>query len=91
VSDADKYLRFCSLGFGLWLDDDWRKRGWETEAVEKNYFPPDVFEAAVREALFACDEYVWIYSETPRWWSADGRPVKLPAAYDAALRRACGP
>jgi len=33
---------------------------------------------------------VWIYSETPRWWSPEGKPIKLPQAYDAAVRRARG-
>jgi hypothetical protein len=42
----------------------------------------------VREALERSDEYVWVYSETPRWWSQEGKPVKLPEAYSAALRRA---
>ena len=34
------------------------------------------------------DEYVWVYSESPRWWSDTGSPVKLSPAYDAAIRRA---
>jgi len=42
----------------------------------------------VRKALDTSDEYVWIYTEKPRWWSEAGGPVNLPAAYDAALRRA---
>jgi hypothetical protein len=42
----------------------------------------------VRQALALADEYVWIYSETPRWWSKEGKPIKLPEAYEAALRRA---
>ena len=43
---------------------------------------------SVTEALSAADEYVWVYSETPRWWSAEGKPVKLPPEYEAALRKA---
>jgi hypothetical protein len=42
----------------------------------------------VRRALEVADDYVWIYSETPRWWSAEGKPAKLPTSYDQALRRA---
>ena len=48
---------------------------------------PEAFQSSVREALQQADEYVWIYTETPRWWSEKG-PVKLPAAYDQALRQA---
>lgn len=88
VGDAERYRRVVSFGFGIWLDYDWRKLGWEVFDVEKNYFTPGELERSVREALRYSDEYVWIYSETPRWWSAEGGPVMLPAAYDAALRRA---
>jgi len=88
VRDPQKYHQVVSIGFGIWLDKDWRKKAWDTEDFSKNYFSPAVFEASVREALKQADEYVWIYSETPRWWSEDGKPVKLPQAYDAALRKA---
>ena len=76
-----------SFGFGIWLDEDWRKFGWDTNDLSKNFYSPVAFEASVRTALETADEYVWIYTETPRWWSAEGTPVKLPAAYDAAVRR----
>jgi hypothetical protein len=87
VADAEKYRRVFSLGFGLWMDRDWRKTGWETNDFSKNFFTPDSFEVSLRKALETADEYVWIYSETPRWWSAEGKPSKLPQAYDAAVRR----
>ena len=90
VRDAEKYDRLLSLAFGVWLDNDWRQRGWDTEIVSKNYFTPDTFAASVAEALRTADEYVWIYSETPRWWSPEGKPVKLPAEYESALKAARG-
>jgi hypothetical protein len=88
VCNPDKYQSLFSLGFGIWMDRDWRKRGWDTEDFTKNYFSPETLASSVEQALRISDEYVWIYSETPRWWSAEGRPVKLPPAYDAALRKA---
>lgn len=88
VKDPDKYKKVMSLGFGVWMDDNWRKHGWDVNDVSKNYFTPEVFESIVRKALDTSDEYVWIYNEKPRWWSDNGGPVDLPAAYDAALRRA---
>jgi hypothetical protein len=88
VRDPEKYHRRVSFGFGLWMDHDWRKHGWNAEDVSKNYFTPDTFEASVRAALATADEYVWIYTETPRWWSEQGGPVKLPPAYSDALRKA---
>ncbi len=90
VRDAKKYHEVFSFGFGIWLDHDWRNRGWDTEDLSKNFFTPEAIESSARAALQAADEYVWIYTETPRWWSADGKRVKLPDAYDLALRRARG-
>src|SRR3954469_11087806 len=40
VSDEERYHQFVSIGFGLWLDHDWRKRGWSEDA-SKNYFTPE--------------------------------------------------
>jgi hypothetical protein len=88
VRDPEKYRRFVSLGFGVWMDQDWRKHGWNVEDFSKNYFAPAAFEISVRAALATADEYVWIYTETPRWWSDQGGPVKLPPAYAEALRKA---
>jgi hypothetical protein len=88
VRDADKYARHFSFGFGLWMDRDWRKHGWDTNDFSKNYFTPEGFESSVGQALEVADEYVWIYTETPRWWSKDGGQVKVPPAYDAGVRRA---
>jgi hypothetical protein len=88
VADPARYRRVVSAGFGLWLDYDWRKRGWDEDDPSKNYFAPESFEASLRQALERSDEYVWVYTETPRWWSEGGGRVKLPVAYDAAIRRA---
>ncbi len=88
VRDPEKYHRIVSLGFGVWMDQDWRKHGWNVEDPSKNYFTPETFETSVRAALTTADEYVWIYTETPRWWSQNGEMVKLPPAYADALRRA---
>jgi hypothetical protein len=87
VADREAYGRVVSAGFGLWMDYDWREQGWNTDDPSRNYFTPEGFEASVRRALDEADEYVWIYTETPRWWSDAGGPVKLPDAYAEALRR----
>jgi hypothetical protein len=88
VADPAKYRRVVSAGFGLWMDHEWRTLGWDEADPLKNFFTPDAFEASLRKALERSDEYVWVYGETPRWWSASGRPIKLPSAYEAAIRRA---
>ena len=91
VRDPKKYREVISVGFGIWLDHDWRKTGWDTNDFSKNYFSPEALETSVRAALQTADEFVWVYSETPRWWSEEGKPVKLPVAYTDALRQARRP
>jgi hypothetical protein len=91
VADRERYRKVASLGFGIWLDCDWRTTGWYTYDPQKNFRTPESFEESVRRALEVSDRYVWIYTEVPRWWTATGKPTKLPKAYDAALRRAREP
>lgn len=88
VADPKKYEQVVSFGFGIWLDYKYLFHTWNIQHVKRNFYTPEQFEASVRKALEISDEYVWIYSETPRWWSAEGKPVDLPEAYDTALRRA---
>jgi hypothetical protein len=88
AADRASYDRVLSAGFGLWLDYDWRHRGWHATDVEKNYFSPARFETSLRAAIEQSDELVWIYSETPRWWSEKGGTASLPTPYVEAIRRA---
>jgi len=88
VADAEKYRRRFRVGFGIWMDADWRRRGWNTEDFSKNLWQPETLEKCVAEALRQCDGYVWIYSETPRWWTMEGGSLKVPEAYGNALIRA---
>lgn len=88
VAHPGTYRAAVSAGFGIWMDYDWRNKGWDVGDAAKNYYTPEAFEASVRAALAATDEYVWIYTEKPRWWSDGGGPVDLPAPYSDALRRA---
>ena len=81
---AAKYRSQVKAGFGLWMDNDWRRKGWDVTDFSKNHFNPAGFEAAVRSALRISDEYVWIYTEQPRWWTKE----KLPQAYIDALAKA---
>jgi hypothetical protein len=87
TGQPDRYRRHVRAGFGLWMDYNWRKFGWHTDDLSKNYFPPAEFEAAVRWALEVSDEYVWVYTEQPRWWTND----KLPGPYVRCLEKARQP
>ncbi len=88
MADPAAYRRVISAGFGLWLDYDWRKRGWKPDFPESNYFSPGRFHDALSSALEWSDEYVWIYTEKPRWWSRDGKAVDLPEVYIQSVRTA---
>jgi len=88
VADSDKYHRYFSIGFGVWMDNKARRAAWDQRDFAKNFYTPDAFEKTVRAALDRTDEYVWIYTEQPKWWTAQGIPDKLPAEYERALRRA---
>jgi len=87
VADGQRYRQVVSSGFGLWLDYDWAKKGWDSADPSKNYFTPEGFEASLRWALERSDEFAWIYTEKPRWWTAKGSRAHLPDAYEAAIRR----
>jgi len=90
VADPQRYRRLLSVGFGLFMDYGPEGRRWNGADGSANYYTPGEFETSVRAALAAADEYVWIYTETPRWWSTAGTPVDLPEGYADALRRARG-
>ena len=88
VGAREAYRSRLRLAFGIWVDYDWRRRGWSQADASRNYLTPEALERVAAAALRASDEYVWIYSETPRWWGAASADARMPTAYDAALRRA---
>jgi hypothetical protein len=86
-ADPLKYRAVVSAAFGLWLDYNHPVNGWKTDKPESNYFSPERFGSSLRAAIEQCDEYVWIYTEKPRWWSKSGKPIDLPPAYVEVVRR----
>ena len=90
VADPRRYRRVVRVGFGLWMDNDWRRHGWDPGDPSKNWFTPAAFESSLRAALAHTDGYVWVYTETPRLWTRDGRPESYPPAYLDALRAVRG-
>jgi len=88
VGAPGPYRRRLRLAFGIWLDYDWRHRGWNAREPSANYLSPEKLEALVAAGLRASDEYVWIYGETPRWWGTAAPESRVPEPYVSALRRA---
>ena len=87
VADPERYRRVTTVAFGLWMDYDWRRRGWDPVAYDRNYFTPASFEKSLRAAWATSNNYVWIYTEQPRWWREEGTSARLPSAYEEAIRR----
>lgn len=71
------------IGFGLWIDNGGKRR-WFPEQPWRNHFTPSGFEDALKSALRATDEYVWVYSQEARFFP----PSALPTEYLEAMRRA---
>ena len=88
VADAEKFKAHFRFAFGVWMDNGSNRQKWNAEDVSKNFYTPDAFENTVNAALDRSDEYVWIYTEQPKWWTAEGRAEKVPMEYDRALREA---
>jgi hypothetical protein len=81
-ANPDRYRRFVRAGFGIWMDYNWRKTGWDLAEFTKNHFTPAEFEHALHSALRTSDAYVWVYTEQPRWWTNE----RLPTGYVEALK-----
>jgi hypothetical protein len=84
-ADHTKYRSVFSFGFGVWMDYNWRELGWDVSDSSKNFYTPEEFMTTINTALKSSDEYVWIYTETPKWWTASGKPDKLPQEYADAV------
>ncbi len=87
TANPEKYRRHVRAGFGIWMDYNWRKFGWDLADFSKNHLTPAEFEYSVHSALRTSDAYVWVYTEQPRWWTNE----RLPSAYVEALRKAPAP
>lgn len=85
VADQKKYRQLFSFGFGVWVDCYWRRQGWHTDDFSKNHFTPEQLQAALEHALQVADEFVWVRTEQPRWWTERGQPERLPEAYWQAV------
>jgi len=84
VASPAAYRRHARLGFGLWLDYDWRRLGWFPGEPSRNHFTPEALAAALQAARGATDEFVWLYSEKAPWWSATAPP---PPRYRLVVQR----
>lgn len=80
----DIYEKKMRVGFGIWLDYDWRNKGWDPKNPEKNHFKPHELREALRAALAVSDRYVWLYSEKANWWTG----ANLSEAYIQAVKDA---
>jgi hypothetical protein len=86
--DDEKYNRHISAGFGTWLDYGTAEHPWDPNRTD-NWFTPADLEETLKTSLHYADEYAWIYSQTPRWWTPDGGGITgLSPEYIAAVQNA---
>ncbi len=85
-NDPLKYDRVISRSFSLWMDFDSQKKPWNNG--RQGYHTPENFRDTLRRALELSEDYVWVYTETPRWWSAAGGRQNLPEPWVRAVRDA---
>jgi hypothetical protein len=52
----EKYRSHVKAGFGIWMDNNWRRKSWDVTDFSKNHFSPAEFQNAVRSALQVSDE-----------------------------------
>ncbi len=77
------FKRHMRAGFGIWLDPGGPKR-WDGRNPANNPVTPGLLRKIVYHALDVSDEYVWLYSQGPRFWP----PKDLPEEYLVALKLA---
>jgi hypothetical protein len=81
-----QYAARMKTAFGIWLDYDWRRIGWNPTDTAKNHFQPAELKSALENALATTDEYVWLYSEKVNWWTGGGLSPQYKDAVEAAYR-----
>ena len=71
-----KYRAQVQVGFGVYLDAYWNPKSspWHVDAL--GGAPAARLGANVASALYAADEYVWIYGERFRWWPTNASRVE---------------
>jgi len=87
AADPQAYRQHIRVAFGVWMDNRYGAKDWYPDDLERNFFTPAEFEYALFCGLQATDEYVWVYTEHPKWWTNEA----LPQAYWDALRHAKDP
>ncbi|MEM7809852.1 MAG: hypothetical protein AAF532_00030 [Planctomycetota bacterium] len=79
-----RYRTRVRAGFGLWTDYCLDDSPWSQTDFSANFHSPDQFRRMLEAAFRNADEYVWLYSGEPDWWTGDS----VPPQYFEAIRLA---
>jgi hypothetical protein len=71
-----KYRAQVQVSFGIYLDAYWNPKGSPWYIDGQGGPRVERLRANVQNALYVADEYVWVYGEKFRWWSAPGKRVR---------------
>lgn len=83
--DSLKFDRIVGLALSMWLDHDSTHHPWDQKVFTNNHRDPETTRAVLRRMIEDSDEYTWLYSQQPRWWSPEGGRQNLPQAYVKAV------
>jgi hypothetical protein len=77
-SSPDKYAQKMTVGFAKFVDLNHGTVGWPNPGnYAQNYWTPEAFATAMRDAWDLSDRYIWIWSETVNWYTG----VNMPQEY----------
>ena len=86
AADHTKYADHLSASFATWMD--FPAPAWNPDNPSSNYNTPSDIEETLKASLARVDEYAWLYTEKPRWWTPAGGTQSLSPAYIAAVQNA---
>ena len=82
--NAAQYQKLVRPAFAVYMDRGYAVHGWNAELWWLNAFSPVQLQTQLEYAFEATDQYVWLYSEHPKWWTNEN----LSPDYIEAVRAA---
>lgn len=69
-----KYQQHFKVAFPVWTDYALKDSPWDETDFSQNFHTPCEFGQRIQLAGKHSDEYVWIYSGKPDWWTGENLP-----------------
>lgn len=82
TAHARTYHKQFQIAFPVWTDYALKDSPWNETDFSRNFHTPAEFGQRLQLAAKYSDEYVWLYSAKPKWWTGEN----LPEEYRIALQ-----